>query len=661
LVVALFAASPALAQQGFSPRFETLAPLSVSIGADQGKNSFVLADVNDDQRPDLITIEPDEDRVDVYINMGNGTFDLVATPGAGGITPSAVGVGDVGSPFASNEAGKPDGIPDIIVGGDLGEVALLFGHNNGQFDSPSEDDVIEPDPTGNILGLVIGDFDEGNGRDVALLDEEGVVLLCNDGNGTLATCTGDDALAVGGQSPVKIAQGDFDGDGNLDVVVLNSEEQNVGVLLGNGDGTFDAVVNVDVTVQATQEGDSATDLDVARMNSDNLDDIVVVNDSSFDLNLGAIVFGASNARFRVNNPFVVDFGATSITLADFDAASDRATDAIMGFAGDSNGVRASTGDGTGDLPGDPFTPIGAGSLGDVAALASGDLGGDTLPDFITLNQDGDQMRVAINKSNEATPTAGPTTPVTPGMATPTVTGPPPPTGTMTSTSTPTNTPTPIPTADYGRCDGDVGTSLTAIAAGDLDGDELPDLAASDAGAGVVRLVFNTALADVKACARAMQERPIAATSVSLDGRTPGPLAIADLDHDGVNEIAVGAGDRVLILKRTGGIRGRLRDSGQRHRARHHRRLSRSSERSAQPRPPRPQRGSRRRPGDRQRHDDAHHRLRRRRAVARPFGHAGDVVRRDRGRRRRLQRRRPHRHSRRLRQPRQLAPAAREHG
>jgi len=78
LVVALVAASPALAQ--FTPRFETLAPLSVNIGPDQGKHSFVLADVNNDRRPDLITIEEGEDRVDVYINMGNGTFDLLTTP-----------------------------------------------------------------------------------------------------------------------------------------------------------------------------------------------------------------------------------------------------------------------------------------------------------------------------------------------------------------------------------------------------------------------------------------------------------------------------------------------------------------------------------------------------------------------------------------------------
>jgi hypothetical protein len=70
---------------------------------------------------------------------------------------------------------------------------------------------------------------------------------------------------------------------------------------------------------------------------------------------------------------------------------------------------------------------------------------------------------------------------------------------------------------------------------------------------VVRIISNaTNLAQVKACAMAMSSRPLTAQSVSLGGRTPGPIAIADLDRDGVNEIAVGAGDRVLILKRTGG-------------------------------------------------------------------------------------------------------------
>lgn len=555
LVLLALTGAPALAQ--FTPRFETLAPLSVNIGADPGKHSFVLADVNDDRRPDLITIEPDQGRVDVYINQGNGTFDLVATPGlAGDVTPSAVAVADIGSPFASSQAGKPDGFPDIVVGGDSGEVEVLFGHNDGQFDTPSDDEVIEPDATSEIIGLVTGDFDEGNGTDVAALDADGLVLLCNDGNGNLSACTGDTALEVGGDSPTKIVAGDFNGDANLDVAVLNPDEQDVGFRLGNGDGTFGDLSTVDVTVEATDPNDFTSDLAVARMDSDNLDDVVAMNNATFLSNFGAIVLGTSSGRFRVNNSFVADFQATAITLADFDAAADRATDGIIGYEDQS--PSAVVGDGSGDL-GDPFAASGTGQISSSAVLATADLGGDTLPDFVSLNTDGTQIRVAINKSNEATPTPGATTPATPSTPTPSVTGSLPPTGTRTATSTatftitPTNTPTPIPTADYGRCDGQVGGNLAFIAAGDLDGDERPDLAASDTAAGVVRIVYNSAaLSQVKTCARAMTEQAIPSDSVALGGATPGPIAIADLDHDGINEIAVGAADQVLILKRSSG-------------------------------------------------------------------------------------------------------------
>ena len=37
--------------------------------------------------------------------------------------------------------------------------------------------------------------------------------------------------------------GDFNGDGQLDLAIANSRRQRVGVLLGNGDGTFQAQVD----------------------------------------------------------------------------------------------------------------------------------------------------------------------------------------------------------------------------------------------------------------------------------------------------------------------------------------------------------------------------------------------------------------------------------
>jgi len=49
-----------------------------------------------------------------------------------------------------------------------------------------------------------------------------------------------------GRSPQSVAVGDFNGDGRPDLAVANFYSDNVSVLLGNGDGTFQNAVNYDV-------------------------------------------------------------------------------------------------------------------------------------------------------------------------------------------------------------------------------------------------------------------------------------------------------------------------------------------------------------------------------------------------------------------------------
>src|SRR2546428_586060 len=46
-----------------------------------------------------------------------------------------------------------------------------------------------------------------------------------------------------GVSPLSVAVGDFNGDGHLDLAVANSDSDNVSVLLGNGDGSFQTARN----------------------------------------------------------------------------------------------------------------------------------------------------------------------------------------------------------------------------------------------------------------------------------------------------------------------------------------------------------------------------------------------------------------------------------
>src|SRR6516165_10700371 len=46
-----------------------------------------------------------------------------------------------------------------------------------------------------------------------------------------------------GSSPVYVASGDFNGDNKLDLAVANFASNSVSILLGKGDGTFQAAVN----------------------------------------------------------------------------------------------------------------------------------------------------------------------------------------------------------------------------------------------------------------------------------------------------------------------------------------------------------------------------------------------------------------------------------
>ncbi|NDD28306.1 MAG: VCBS repeat-containing protein [Proteobacteria bacterium] len=73
-----------------------------------------------------------------------------------------------------------------------------------------------------------------------------------------------------GTSPVSVSVGDFNNDGNLDLAVTNRDASTVSVLLGNGDGTFNAIQTL--AVGATPYGVAVGDF-----NGDNKLDIVIAS------------------------------------------------------------------------------------------------------------------------------------------------------------------------------------------------------------------------------------------------------------------------------------------------------------------------------------------------------------------------------------------------
>src|SRR5262249_2022880 len=79
-----------------------------------------------------------------------------------------------------------------------------------------------------------------------------------------------------GDSPISVAVGDFNGDGKLDLAVVNSGSDNVSIHLGTGTGSFGAATNFAVgTIPQSVavgdfNGDGQLDLAVATAGSNNV-------------------------------------------------------------------------------------------------------------------------------------------------------------------------------------------------------------------------------------------------------------------------------------------------------------------------------------------------------------------------------------------------------
>src|SRR5580698_2019861 len=137
-----------------------------------------------------------------------------------------IGLGDFNS----------DGILDIVALTPQG-VNVLIGKGDGTFR------IAGTFPAGKLSAysqITVGDFNRDGKLDAALADEGGrLEVLLGDGDGTFQ-------MPV--SSPIQpytgfLATGDFNADGNLDLVSVPADQGApfvVQVLLGKGDGTFQA-------------------------------------------------------------------------------------------------------------------------------------------------------------------------------------------------------------------------------------------------------------------------------------------------------------------------------------------------------------------------------------------------------------------------------------
>jgi len=363
--------------------------------------SDAVADVNGDGKPDIVVVN-NSGTVGVLLGNGDGTFQPVVTYNPGGGYTNSVAVADVNG----------DGKPDIVVanctssGGDCwndrsdGTVGVLLGNGDGTFQT-----AVSYDPGGwRTLAVAVADVN-GDGKPdivVANLGSNNVGVLLGNGDGTFQTAV---TYGSGGYnswgSGQLVAVADVNGDGKPDIVVANNcadsacdNGGSVGVLLGNGDGTFQPAVAFG------SGGNGPAAVAVADVNGDGKPDLVVTNNSSSTV---AVLLGNGDGTFQTATTYDSGYGGAPLGVAVADVDGDGKPDIVVADFGMSGLLGVLLGNGNGTFQ----TALSYGSGGYCTdGVVVTDVSGDGKPDIMVMNAcNNGSVGVLINTSLTPTTTA----------------------------------------------------------------------------------------------------------------------------------------------------------------------------------------------------------------------------------------------------------------
>jgi hypothetical protein len=360
----------------------------VTYAAGSGTNSVAAGDFNGDGHLDLATANSFDNTVSVLLGNGDSTFQPQSEP-----------ANVVGSGPRSFVAGDftGDGHLDLATAninssfGFDGTVSVLLGNGDGTF-RPQVTYAVGSAP----ISVVAGDFN-GDGRlDLAVLNNgtptsAGTVsVLLGNGDGTFQPQVTYDV----GSLPDVILAGDFTGDGHLDLAVVNAGNgsyngpiSTISVLLGNGDGAFQP----QVTYPVGSVGSYPTAIVEGDFTGDGRTDLAVVNQGpGFSAGTVSVLLGNGDGTFQPQVTYAVVAGPSAIVAGDF-AGNGRLDLAVTGY--DSStfdgevSVLLGNGDGTFQAPVNYAVGYNPG------AIVAGEFNGDGRLDLAVADQNGIEMLV----------------------------------------------------------------------------------------------------------------------------------------------------------------------------------------------------------------------------------------------------------------------------
>jgi hypothetical protein len=305
--------------------------------------SVAADDFNGDGKLDLVVANSGSNNVSVLLGNGDGTFQAAVNYDAGS-NPQFVAVGDF------NADGKLD-LAVVNGSSGIGSVSILLGKGDGTFQAAVSYGVgLQP------ISVAVADFNGDGKLDLAVVNMStsngSVSVLLGKGDGTFQAASSFDV----GTFPFSVAVGDFNGDDKLDLAVVNFGSGTVSVLLGNGDGTFQAAVDYG-------GGNAPVSVAVADFNGDGKLDLAVANLASGNVGPGnvSVLLGKGDGTFQpaVSYEAGSNTGAASVAAGDF--SGDGRLDLVVATSGTNSANNVSILVGNGDGTFQPGVNYGTGS------------------------------------------------------------------------------------------------------------------------------------------------------------------------------------------------------------------------------------------------------------------------------------------------------------